>query len=360
MGIQDINTFLKDQGVSFKTLLRPEDFTGYRIVIDASLWICVNTPSLYRTALTHLVDPVDGEIDRTIILDRLIQQAIKFQLFWLKAGVTPVWVWEGGAPPDKDITRADRRETYEKVRNKVEVLRQELRPIDPLFRSSQKIEELKRAIVNAGKVIPEEAMYLKGMIEGLGLPSITAPEGVEADPICAALCLELLAAATWSTDTDHYAYGTPILLTGYGPRDEMGDTIEAAIIPSIREHFKWTQEKLRDFCIISGCDYNHRIPNYGCKKGYKLLLENNGDIIEIVEKRTDLKVDNLRAARCRELLTAPASGYTHDHIKLNIDKRTFAANIRLLVEQYRLQSYFNELIKLVNDLPEPNLVVLSE
>lgn len=227
------------------------------------------------------------------------------------------------------------------------------------FDQVKKIEELKKAIINAGRFNSDEILYLQGLIVGLGFPSVTAPAGVEADPICAALCLELLAVATWSTDTDHYAYGTPMMLTGFGPRDEFGrDTIEAAIIPSIREHFSWTQENLRDFCIISGCDYNHRIPNYGCKKGYKLLQDNDWDITKLTASRSDLKVENLRAERCRELLTVPASGYSHDDSRININKPMFTDNIRTLSEHYRLEPYFEDLVSLVRDLPDPQMVSL--
>jgi 5'-3' exonuclease len=361
MGIQDINPFLKDKSVPFKSLIDPKDFSGFRVVIDASLWICTNASVFFRDAVYVLVDPVNEEMDRTIILNRMINQAIRFQMFWFRNGITPVWVWEGGFPPDKEITKAERCIVYNKLKSKVTILKDKLRPIDPLFRTIQDIDALKKAIIMAGRINNDEVEYLKGMISSLGFPSITAPDGVEADPICASLCLEVLAIATWSTDTDHYAYGTPFLLTGFGPRDSSGkDTLELSTIPIIKSHLDWTQEQLREFCIICGCDYNKRIPNYGCKKGFKLLSENNWNIEEIAAKRTDLKVENLRAERCRELLIAPASGFTHDDPRLNVDKELFVERIRILSEHFQIQSYFDELVKLISDLPNPERVILSD
>jgi 5'-3' exonuclease len=361
MGIQDINKFLKDNGVPFTTIVNPSDYCGYRVVIDASLWICTNAPSFFRDALRELVDPVNDDIDHTIIMNRMIHQAIRFQLFWFRHGITPVWIWEGGHPPDKDITKEERRLVREKQQSKVDTLKSDLRLIDPLLRPVQKIDELKKAIIATSRVDKDEVLYLQGMIAGLGFPSITAPEGVEGDPICASLCINLLAVATWSTDTDHYAYGTPLLMTGFGPRDELGqDTLELSIIPVIKASLGWTQEQLREFCIMSGCDYNKRIPNHGCKKGLKLLTEHNWSIDELAAKRPDLPVANLNAKRSRELLIAPKCGFINDDPALRVNKLIFADQGRILAEHFGIQAYFNDLVKYINELPDPQMVVLSE
>jgi 5'-3' exonuclease len=359
MGIQDINKFLKDEGVGcFGTGLVVDHLAGYRVAIDAANWVCVTAPGCYRDAARVLVDPVDETFDRLLILRTMLNRMICFQIFWMKSGVTPVWVWEGGCPPEKDETRADRKKIYQDKYDKMVALREELRKVDPLFRTYQKLEELKKLMCDCERITREESEYLRSMVEGFGFPSIEAPKDVEADPICAALVIEGLAVGVWTTDTDHYAYGTALMLTGHGIRTpDDKETLDYTLPAIIKHHLEITQEQLRELCIISKCDYNKRMPGYGCKKGYKLLIAHDWTI-EGIAAKTKLDTSPLKAARCRELLTIPASGYSHGELRVN--KELFLERVRPLAEQYQIAAHFEKLVQAVKNLPEPRETTLTK
>jgi flap endonuclease-1 len=263
------------------------------------------------------------------------------QLF--SEGVTPIFVWDGEKLKSKAKCVEKRKEAKNKVLEKIIAAREHLESIHPLSRTKEDVANYKKQLVQHNTVEKYEMEHFKELFSLLGIPSITAVN--EGEKLCSSLAREGLAAAVWSTDTDNYALGTPLLITGFG-----GYTAEGRILVNmvdlriILKDFNKPHEWFVDFCIMCGCDFNENIPGKGPKRCYDLLMKHE-NIETVQENETKLDVEILNHIECRELFSKEDSGYDKKSTEIIFNITKFRELIRDVVDMYGLHNFYDKLVE---------------
>jgi len=325
MGIKDgygiIKSRCPDQLVSYHL----SELRGYRLAADISIFA-------YKTIRTA------GEI-------AWMSMFIMFLCTMKSHGIKLVCIFDGpNYPPEKEKERQRRRAENEKMLARLERAK-ELKEIaikrekkgkemtdeqqdeckliygKPRKRNyhidwnepeevrdamNELIERLERATLPITK---EHTDTAKEIITMLGIPLFQA-DG-EAEALCSYMAVHNYVDAVLTEDTDVWAYGTPwmIAFKDYKISDQK---IWGIHVPSVREELGYTQDELRDLCILLSCDYNERVKGYppGAKKPQNIGLARAINMIDeyrTLEAVSEHLVDDspLNYRRCREIFTPP-------------------------------------------------------
>lgn len=315
MGIKSINKLLKTKCSDAFFTLPITAFRGKRISIDASYWMYTNMATA-RKEIIRKTNVAEGEPNIVDIRKLWFQKAIDFILGWLSNDITPVFVFDGQAHPEKAKTKADRHEKREASRLKINALYEQLRG-DVLLRPPTIIEELRKELENYTDIPREEYDLFKNVIKAIGLPCIQAKH--DAEQLCASLCIEGVVAAVFSKDTDNLALGCPLMITGFSKIDYSYDEhnqrvnhIDCVRLDKILSGLEMTHTEFVDLCIMSGCDYNTNIPGKAVYKSYDLLKQCRS--IDNLPKSLDTQC--LNHARCREIFAYKSTAELSVAIKL--------------------------------------------
>jgi 5'-3' exonuclease len=355
MGIKAINEFLAKQRCDCFKTIPLLDLHGYRLAIDGYGWVYANMAVIYKGLVIQSVNPVDDSIDRSILLQLTYMALINFNITLMNSGITPVWVWDGKPRKEKAKTRENRKAERDKVKVQVEELTQELVNTPILLRSREAIAELKKKLMYHNAVMDGDIAMCKSLISGLGLPSIVAPD--DAESLCSGLAQEGLAVGVWSKDTDNYALGTPLMITGFN-RSGSVPCVDVVVVSLIRQKLNLTQEQLRDLCIMSGCDFNDNIPNIGPAKSYKHLLKYQS-LESFISNNPTLPTDMYNHITSREILTPKPSGYTHTSLEISLNKERLATWSRDVITQYNLSTIYDQLIAAIGCVVSPKIVTYT-
>jgi flap endonuclease-1 len=325
MGIHNLNPFLKTKAKDAFRKLKTELFRGTRIAIDTPLWAFAAFSSAYSMYIVKTLpnekmlqkNPFDSEV-RDVICGEVFERARTFVNDLIFRGITPVFIFDGTAVPEKSSgARQRRKERRESLHDKIEKLRQQILDADPIFRRDEDFNALRSLHKQIPPVNPfEDFRRLRQYLsEYLGVPTLTAPD--EAEKYCSFLARTGYASAAWTTDTDAYLFGTPIVITGFKelkPEEKQllgrGTPTHFSVVcvPLLFERLKLSKEQFIDMCIIFGCDFNTRIPKVGPAKAFSLIQDalkkepNAKRLIEVAGSLyPDLPWENLNAERCREI-----------------------------------------------------------
>lgn len=340
MGIHDLNTFLKTKVPHAFRRLKVETFKGTRIAIDTPLWAFASFSAAYSGYITNNLkneemlkdDPFEDETTKNKIFGMVFDRAQMFVCELLKNGITPLFVFDGVAVPEKSSgARQRRKERRDTLLAKIKALKHQIIDADPIFRRNEDFNALRLLMkqippINPGADFAKLKSYLKNV---LGVPTIVAPD--EAEKFCAFLASKGIASACWTTDTDSYLLGAPIVVTGFceggkapvvlndNEDEEVFTTLTTTkytpkqlthfsivCVPLIFKTLGLTRDQFIDLCIIFGCDFNNRIPKVGPAKAYSLITEalkidpNAKRLIEIASTLSPtLDWSVLNAERCR-------------------------------------------------------------
>jgi 5'-3' exonuclease len=357
MGIKAFNTFLKKTCPECFQNLPLLSFHGYRLAIDASNWVFTNMAITHKQVVMESLNPVDDPLDREKTLYLTYLALIRFLVRLMNNGITPIWVSDGEPLPEKMQTRQKRADDRDHNKAVAQSLLQTLKTTPILLRSREAIEEYKKKLVYQDIVGYGDIEMCRNLVKGLGIPSIIAPH--DAETLCSALAQEGLVIGVWSTDTDNYALGTPLMLTGFATHMSGQTGVDVVMTPIIRTKLGLTQAQLRDLCIASGCDYNQNMPNIGPAKSYKFITKHN-TLEYIIQNHPNLPTQMLNHVRCREILTPASSGYTHMSSQLDIDRQQFSSWSRDLITQYGLGAEYESLVAAVSCIASPKLVMFTD
>lgn len=313
MGINSINTFLKKKaGAAFTTLLL-KDFKDKRIAIDMNNYLYTIFCVCSKNFIMKMSDPL-GEIDRNEILSKVIDIILNFILNFLKAGVTPVFVWDGEVSDLKSECRKSRKQKKTNILDEINMLKEKLLKINPVLRKKDDVFSLKKKMCQYNYVSRVEMNAINSLLQKMGIPSIKAP--FEGEKLCASLAIEGVVAAVWSADTDNYALGTPILITGSPGYDLEGDMIvDVVILNRILGILNVSHKLFVDLCIMCGCDFNTNIKGIGVVRSFNLLTEYKR-IPRIMNNLDHFDFSVLNYKECREIFK-----YCPSNLKdLNINK----------------------------------------
>lgn len=392
MGIQDLNPFLEEKCPNYLINVPLSSFYGKRVSIDASNLIYERLHGASKQVLYN-TDLLINDPDRKEIIKILIKYIWIFIRRLIIAGVTPVFIFDGKSPPEKEETRRHRKEDKVKTADEIKNIRETLssytnesivfsdnynsheeasHSTDQIEKISQqhllnsqdsKMERLRKLYEAYIYVTNEEYEIIKNIVTRWGIPCITAKG--EAEELCVALCRENLVIAVYSKDTDNLTHGCTALIKDFiGPQinpetNQREEYISIMCLSYILIGLNLSFSEFVDFCIMCKCDYNKRIPGIGIKRAYKLITEHKSiDNLPINYDKTPLK-----HIRCRELFKIKPLNEVMSNINnkstilsiININKdynnHENIIYLNYLIEQYNANFYLKEITILYTLFP---------
>ena len=310
MGIGGLFQFMKKRCPDVFQKKPIDSLSGKTLVSDASLFMYK-----YLSVCTYTGNSIYG---RKSFLMFFIQKIA----FLKKHNISLVYVFDGQAPKEKDITRDKRRDKRQKAHERLEAFNTTIKKIQNIKDSPKKAKELitdeefldayQRALQKKAKPIesiidipklPElriekaklerqeitfsksDCTDLKNLLTALGIPYIEAPG--EADQMCAHLVNTHKAFACLSEDSDMLTYGCKRLIIKF---DYSTKEITLIKYKRVLKNLELSHGEFVDFCILCGSDYNPNIKNIGPGKAYD-LIKKYGSIEKICEIIGDEKAD---------------------------------------------------------------------
>jgi len=355
MGIEGLNPFLKKESPDNYVEIPYSYFNGKRIIIDSDNVFRRFMSTAHRDVVNS-TDLAHCEPDRSKTVKAWLERLTGFVTEMLKAGITPIFVYDGDHPDEKGPTQHKRRERRNTIIARYQELKDKIYAKDELSKTAQDTTELRKLLVQLSSVSRDEMKTAIDILSAVGIPCIRAMG--EGEELCAMLCREGKVAACFSQDTDLLAYGTPMSITEYGKyqyniksrRSEPHFVV--TIYKGILNNLGFDYNTFRDFCIMCGCDYNSRIYRVGPATAFKLLTQCR-NIENLPEKYTS-KAEVLNVDFCRRMFSyRPSHEVASGHVILNID-RDVLMHARDLLEQYDLGEWLINLVGLYKTLPDPH------
>lgn len=357
MGIKSINQFLKDKQVQgFIEKYPLSNFSNHRIALDAANWCYMFIAGEHRDTVYKTKNIVDDNVDRNVTLHKMYNKFLQFNILLMQNGITPVWCWDGIAHEEKGPEREKRKKARDDRKAKIKELREKIEAVPSWLRNARNLgdvpeelrimavdyhnneAELKKMISSQVMVSFEELDMIRSIAENLGIPSIQAEH--EGEMLCSQLAILNKVSAVWSSDTDNYAMGTPVMITGFdGYGMGKSTLVKIVSVKHILHSLELTQEQFREFCVMCGCDYNTNIKNYGPKKAFD-LLKRYGSIDSII-KETNIDASCLNHSVCFDYLT-PRDIYI-DPFQLNVNIEKFYKQGKDILHSFSLEDSYEDL-----------------
>jgi 5'-3' exonuclease len=311
MGIKNLNKFLRDTTPS---VFRESHISAYaykKIAVDVSLYLFLSKARVQgRPSWIY---------EFVVLLECLAKHDVHCVFVYDAVGV---------AHPDKEVERSERRETKEKLTDKLVELDDAMRELENTgvvpellleFQEQKKlsIQPLlsKNTVFNKAGV-ENEIQKLKGQLftvtkkdfeltrelcRVLRVPTINAP--LEAEALCSHLSKIGAVDGVLSRDTDVLAYGGKTLIAEL---DTRSGAIKEIVHAEMLSALCLTESEFLDFCIMCGTDYNKNIPKIGPVNAYKLIREHSSiDALGAL----GLDVSILKHVRVRELFSDYDKGF---------------------------------------------------
>lgn len=224
------------------------DFQGQCVAIDSYCW-------LHKGAFACADKLARGEST-----DIHIQFCLKYVNMLLSYDIKPILVFDGRHLPAKAMTEAKRRESRDNSKKRAaELLR------------IGKTEEAKSFLRRCVDITHEMALQLIQECRKRNVDCVVAP--YEADAQLAYLNKKGIAQAVITEDSDLMLFGCnkvlfKLDLTGTGLIIEA----EKLYLAMGCKEEKYTFDKFRYMCILSGCDYLESLPGIGLAKARKFVL----------------------------------------------------------------------------------------
>ena len=324
MGIKNLKVILTQKCGNAINTRKLDCYRGMTIGIDLSIF-------LYKY-LYNNDDHIEG-------LTRLILRLLKNQ-------ITPIFVFDGKPPKEKDDTLLQRKEKKEHMLIKCSVIDSIIdyeksdfetfqnhvhNLISSNNNSSFKIDEdeirdlfdkSKDDLKKESEKITKKIIYVtqyhidaaKKLFDLFGIKYIH--EQCEAESLIAYMCKMNYIHGCISEDTDILANGGYLFLRNFSSDK---NTVDEYCLQGILDGLQLDHDKFIDLCILCGCDYTGKIYGLGPINAHKLLLQ-YGSIEEII--RTNTKYDipqNFDYQTARKLFKYPVS----DEIFAKIDKNMY-------------------------------------
>lgn len=358
MGIKSLNQFLRKECPNAFVELPISFFKGKRIAVDSD-----NVLRKFRSrSYKEVVDKTDvcvSEPDPEEVNKKWKYHTKNFIISLLRAGVTPIFVFDGKYIDEKSETQEKRKADKKKLIEEAEKFKLKILEIDELERTPSMITELRKKMHHLGFLSSQDKEIMMGILSGIGLPVLRATG--EGEQLCAMLCIEGKVDAVYSTDTDLVAFGCPLTI------NESGGYIQNPITKMNEESFKCTlfkpilsslaieYETFLDLCIMAGCDFNKNIPQVGVGRSYKLLKECKS--IDNLPSKYDKTC--LNYTRCREILgRIPSEKICQEELILNINMDL--EDLRDRLDMYEVEDWIADITSLYIDFPSPSDIFISK
>ena len=247
MGIARLNYFLQHACPNGLHPIHFKNLSGKRIAIDISIY-------LYK------FKAMGGIIENMYLLCSI------FKFY----NITPIFVFDGKPPPEKNRTLEKRKEKKDLAEKKYNELkkRMELSSLSKRDKSTLQLK-MKGLEKNFIRLKNWEVRNVKYLLRCMGCAYLEAPG--EADKWCAKLVIENKAYACLSDDMDLFVYGCPRVLR-YLNIDQ--HTALEYNLEKILRDLEINESEFRKICVLAGTDYlNKKKWTKTVYYYYKLLLK---------------------------------------------------------------------------------------
>jgi 5'-3' exonuclease len=262
----------------------------------------------------------------------------------LKNHITPVFIFDGKPPKEKDETLQNRREKRDFMSIKKKIIENcinldrnsyeefkcrildyiestnssyliEDSEIQGLFEKNnddlqKESDKLMKKIIY---VTPYHIESSKKLFDLFGVKYIHAP--CEAESLLAILCKNGVVDGCVSEDTDILANGGHLFLRNFNADKNI---VDEYCLHGILNSLNLTYEQFIDLCILCGCDYTTKINGMGPVTAHKLIIK-YGDIETVIKNNQKFTIpDNFDYEKARELFKNPVS----NELLVNINTET--------------------------------------
>ena len=321
MGIKNLRVILNQKCQCAINTRKLDSYRGMTLGIDISIY-------LYKY-LYNNDDHIEG-------LTRLVFRLLKNQ-------ITPLFVFDGKPPKEKDETIQGRKEkrdfmnikrklieiainddkkNYENFRDIIlehvkissDAYTIEDEDIKILFEKSH--DDLKNEVDKLNKkiiyVTQDHIDMSKKLFDLLGIKYIHID--CEAEGLLAMLCKNNIIDGCISEDTDILANGGYLFLRNFNADK---NTIDEYCLEGILNSMNLNHDQFIDMCILCGCDYTPKINGLGPISALKLITK-NGSIEEFIKNNNKYVIpDNFDYVTARYLFKNPVSKEIYDSIDKN-------------------------------------------
>ncbi|XP_071454055.1 exonuclease 1 [Hetaerina americana] len=243
MGITGLIPFLEKAS----TPVNLRQYKGQTLAVDVYCW-------LHRGIFSCAEKIAKGEK-----CDAYVTYCLKYVNMLISHDIKPILVFDGRYLPAKAATEKKRRQSREQNRTKAaELLRQ------------GRTAEARRCLRNSVDVGPEMAVAVARACRSVGADCIIAP--FEADAELAYLNRSGIATAVVTEDSDLILFGCSRVifkldLMGCG-LEVIQDRLHLAMGVSPE---RFSMDRFRQMCVLSGCDYLASLPGIGLAKAKKFV-----------------------------------------------------------------------------------------
>jgi len=322
MGIKNLKIILNLKCQSAINTRKLDSYRGMVLGIDLSIF-------LYKY-LYNNDDHLEG-------LARLILRLLKNQ-------ITPIFVFDGKPPKEKDEILQNRREKRDFMNIKKNLIENCMNfdksdfnifknyvveyinntnsdfslddaDIKDLYQKDNDLllkdcEKLTKKIIYVTSYHIESS---KKLFDLFGIRYIHAP--CEAESLLAMLCKKNIIDGCISEDTDILPNGGHLFLRNFNADK---NTIEEYCLHGILDNLKLTNDKFIDLCILCGCDYTTKINGLGPITAYKLICKHDNIENFIENNKKFIIPEKFNYVKARLLFKNPIE----DNIFNDIDKNT--------------------------------------
>jgi flap endonuclease-1 len=351
MGIKNLRIILNQKCQSAINIRKLDSYRGMTLGIDLSIF-------LYKY-LYNNDDHIEG-------LTRLILRLLKNQ-------ITPIFIFDGKPPKEKDEVLQNRRDKKDFMNAKKNLIENCINfdksnfnnfkenihdfvnnsntsytmnecDIKELYEKNEN-ELLKECEKLTKKIIYVTQYHIessKNLFDLFGIKYIHAP--CEAESLLAMLCKNNIVDGCISEDTDILPNGGHLFLKNFNAEK---NTIEEYCLHGILDNLKFTNDKFIDLCILCGCDYTTKINGLGPITAYKLLCKYD-NIENIIENNVKFIIpENFNYVGARLLFKNPLSYDIYNSIDKNTKmNKPNIEDLKLFLKQTSLKDKFlNEIDK---------------
>jgi flap endonuclease-1 len=351
MGIKNLRVILNQKCKNAINTRKLDSYRGMILGIDISIF-------LYKY-LYNNSDHIEG-------LTRLILRLLKNQ-------ITPVFIFDGKPPKEKNDVLLDRKEKKDFMNVKKNIIdvvsnlekndyddfKEKLLNHIQTTNSSYTIddseikeffEKSKDDLEKDSEKISKKIIYVtqqhidnaKKLFDLFGIKYIHAP--CEAESLLALLCKNNIVDGCISEDTDILANGGHLFLRNFNADK---NTVEEYCLEGILESLEICYEKFIDMCILCGCDYTTKIMGMGPITAYKLIIK-YGSIEEIIKNNEKFNIpENFDYIKARDLFKNPISQDIYKTVSKDtkMNKPQIKELCNFLINTKLKEKYFKEIEK---------------
>ena len=273
MGIKNLNTLIEQHSKNGKQKVHLSKYQGYTFAVDTNVY-------LYKY-LYGKSNHIDG----------MFFMINKFKKF----NITPIFVFDGKPPDEKNETIKYRRLIKNKLEEKISLLKIKISNTDNDFEINElqtEIDNIEKKIIYVNKIVIDKT---KKLFDLMGIIYISA--NCEAEHYCSKLCNLNLVDGVVSEDMDTIACGSKLVIRNFTNRD---DYAESYLLDEILYDLNLSYISFIDLCIILGNDYNHRPRGFIPNDLFKIILDNK--CIEKIIKKDIFDSWSCNYEKIREIL----------------------------------------------------------